>query len=223
MPSIVVTLDGDSQRVVNAGREAWQSLKADETFEKWVSIGRAIEIGRTEIMRLLHTNRPAGAVWSRTFGDWLHENGFDEIDKGARSRLQNVIDNLPSIEAWRQQMGLAQRLRLNHPTVVWQRWQAAQAAPKAPGDPSAPTPGNRKDAEIVRLQEELDAAQREIAQLKRGRENVTEGRDWTWHDQVDDIARAMFASHPDKAKRLGSALQRLAQSTTPKPRGRTPA
>ena len=48
----------------------------------------------------------------------------------------------------------------------------------------------RKDVEIVRLQEELDAAQRELREIERGRENVTEGRDWTWHDRVDDIAAA---------------------------------
>jgi hypothetical protein len=216
MAQIVVTLDDNSQRVVNAGREAWRSLKADETFEKWIAIGRAIEIGRGEIMRLLHTNRPAGAQWSRTFGDWLAQNGFDEIDKGARSRLQNVIDNLPAIEAWRQNMGLTQRLRLNHPTVVWQNWQRAQTVTKPTGEAPAP---NRKDAEIVRLQEELDAARRELTRLKQTREQITEGTTWTWHDQPDDIARAMFASHPDKAKRLGSALQRLAKSTTPKPRG----
>ena len=48
--------------------------------------------------------------------------------------------------------------------------------------------------------------------------NITEGRDWTWHDRVDDIAAAMLAAYPDKAKRLGSALQNAAKSTTKKPR-----
>jgi hypothetical protein len=210
-----INLDHDSQTIVTRGREAWRSLRADETFEKWVAIGRAIEAGRTAIMRFLNTNQSKGRVWSETFGQWLRENEFDQIDKGVRSRLQTCLDHLPEIEAWRQTLGLTLRLQLNHPNAVLRRWQAARAAPKAPGSSPAP---NRKDMEIVRLQEELDAANKKLRAI--GRENVTEGRDWTWHDRVDDIAAAMLRTHPDKAKRLGSALQNLAKSTTRKPRQR---
>jgi len=49
----------------------------------------------------------------------------------------------------------------------------------------------------------------------------SEGRDWTWHDTPEQIAAAMLQLYPDKAKRLGSALQNAAKSTTRKPR--TPA
>jgi hypothetical protein len=73
------------------GRQAWKSLRSDETFEKWIAIGRAIEIGRNETMRALH--RPAGAQWSRVFGAWLAENGFDEIDKGVRLRPRSDISH----------------------------------------------------------------------------------------------------------------------------------
>src|SRR6267154_3248432 len=86
----LVHLDHDAERVVERGRQAWKSLRNDETFEKWIAIGRAIEIGRNETMRLLHSNRPAGAQWSRVFGAWLAENGFDEIDKGVRSEERRV-------------------------------------------------------------------------------------------------------------------------------------
>jgi hypothetical protein len=72
--------------------------------------------------------------------------------------------------------------------------------------------------EIVRLQEELDAANRELRQLRKGRDDLTEGRDWTSHDTPDAIAAAMLRLYPDKAKRLGSALQNAAKSTTKKPR-----
>ena len=212
-----VQLDHDAERVVERGRQAWKSLRNDETFEKWIAIGRAIEIGRNETMRLLHSNRPAGAQWSRVFGAWLAENGFDEIDKGVRSRLQNCLDNLPAIEMWRQNIGLGQRLQLNHPNTVWRKWQAAKEAPKG-SDRSTSPPPNRKDMEIVRLQEELDAANKKLREIERQHGNITEGRDWTWHDTPDAIAAAMLAAYPDKAKRLGSALQNLSKSTTKKPR-----
>lgn len=215
MPTI--NLDHDSQTIVTRGREAWKSLKADETWEKWVAIGRAIEAGKAAIMRFLNTNQSKGRIWSETFGQWLRENEFDQIDKGVRSRLQSCLDNLPAIEAWRQTLGLTLRLQLNHPNAVLRRFQAAKTMPKDPGKSPAP---NRKDMEIVRLQEELDTANRELRQLKRNRDDLTEGRDWTWHDKPDDIARAMMLTHPDKAKRLGSALLDLAKSTTRKPRAK---
>jgi hypothetical protein len=70
----------------------------------------------------------------------------------------------------------------------------------------------------MRLQDELDAAHRELRQLKKNRDDLTEGTAWTWHDKPEDIAAAMLRLYPDKAKRLGSALQNLAKSTTRKPR-----
>jgi hypothetical protein len=41
-------------------------------------------------MRALHTNRPAGAQWSRVFGAWLAENGFsghDRVDHIAQAMM----------------------------------------------------------------------------------------------------------------------------------------
>jgi hypothetical protein len=43
--------------------------------------------------------------------------------------------------------------------------------------------------------------------LKRNRDDLTEGSDWTWHDTPEHIAAVMLRRYPDKAKRLGAALQ----------------
>jgi hypothetical protein len=212
-----VSLDSNTQTLVARGREAWATLRNDETWEKWIAIGRAIDAGRTAIMRHLHTNQPKGRIWSEVFGDWLRENEFDQIDKGVRSRLQTCLDNLPAIEAWRQTLGLTLRLQLNHPNAVLRRWQTARQTPKN-GNGGTPARGYK---DIVReLQEQLDAKDREIRQLTRSRDDLTEGRDWTWHDTPQQIAEAMLRAHPDKAKRLGATLQNLAKSTTKKPRSR---
>jgi hypothetical protein len=213
MAQSIVKFDDSSQRVVDVGRAAWRDLRKDETWEKWLSIGRAIEVGRREIMRLLHTNRPAGAQWSRTFGSWLDETGFAEIDKGARSRLQSCLDNLPAIEQWRQNIGQSQRLQLNHPTVVWRRFQAAQSMPADKTKGSSSRPGLRE--EVVRLQSELDATQRELERLRRSYDEA--GNDWDWQDKPDDIAKAMLARFPTKAKRVGAAILSLSKSTAKKP------
>jgi hypothetical protein len=208
-----LALDSDTQTLVARGREAWRTLRNDETWEKWIAIGRALDAGRTAIMRQLGTNQPKGRIWSEVFGAWLRENDFDQIDKGVRSRLQTCLDNLADIEAWRQTIGLTLRLQLNHPNAVLRRWQAMrQASPKErPGNSGRP--GLRE--EVIRLQSELDAAARQIERLQR-RED--EGNDWDWQDTPEEIAKAMLRSHPAKAKRVGAAILTLSKSTAKKPR-----
>jgi hypothetical protein len=203
-----VKLDHDTEILVSRGREAWKSLRTDETWEKWIAIGRALEAGRTAIMRLLHTNQPKGRTWSQVFGAWLEDTDFDKIDKGVRSRLQTCLDNLTEIEAWRQTLGLTLRLQLNHPNAVLRRWQASRADPKKGPSPTG-RPGLRE--EVIRLQSELDAAHRRL--------EAAEGNDWDWQDTPEDIAAAMLLSHPAKAKRIGAAILAQSKSTAPKPRG----
>jgi hypothetical protein len=60
-----VQLDNDNAPVVERGRQAWKSLRSDETFEKWVAIGRAIGIGRNETMRAVHQPADRRAVEQR--------------------------------------------------------------------------------------------------------------------------------------------------------------
>jgi hypothetical protein len=208
-----VKLDHDTEILVSRGREAWKSLRTDETWEKWIAIGRALEAGRTAIMRLLHTNQPKGRTWSQVFGAWLEDTGFAQIDKGVRSRLQTCLDNLTEIEAWRQNLGLTLRLQLNHPNAVLRRWQASRADPRKGPSPTG-KPGLRE--EVIRLQSELDAAEREI---RRMREGYDEGNVLDWQDKPEDIAAAMLLSHPAKAKRIGAAILAQSKSTAPKPRG----
>ena len=209
-------LDPDTQTLVTRGREAWRSLKSDETWEKWVAIGRAIEAGKAAIMRVLHTNQPKGRAWSQTFGAWLAENEFDQIDKGVRSRLQTCLDRLPEIEAWRRTLGLTQRLQLNHPNAVLRRWQAAHVT-AARDDPEATGNARRTGLreEVARLQSELDAAQREIGRLRRAEDD---GNDWDWQDTPDEIAQAMLRRYPSKAKRVGAAILAHSKATAKKPR-----
>ena len=207
-----IRLDQDTETLVKRGREAWKSLAQDETWEKWVAIGRAIEAGRTAIMRHLHTNQPKGRIWSEVFGAWLRENDFDRIDKGVRSRLQTCLDNLTAINAWRDTIGLTLRLQLNHPNAVLRRWQAARETSKKGPSPTG-RPGMRE--EVIRLESELEAARREIGRLRQG---YDEGNDWDWQDTPEEIAKAMIRRAPTKAARVASLILAQSKSTAPKPR-----
>lgn len=126
-------------------------------------IGRAIEAGKTAVMRELGTNLSSGRRWNETFGGWLKETEFDQIDKGTRSHLQTCLDNLPAIEAWRQTIGLGPRLRLNHPYTVLRRWGASRQSTIANTGPGNARPGLRE--ENMRLQEEVDAHKAKIRRL----------------------------------------------------------
>jgi hypothetical protein len=64
-------------------------------------------------------------------------------------------------------------------------------------------PGGR-----IRLQSELDAAQREIARLRDG---YDAGNDWDWQDTPEEIAKAMLRSHPVEAKRVVAAILALSK------------
>ncbi len=204
----MIKLDADTQLVVTRGREAWTSLRSDETWEKWVAIGRAIEAGKTAVMRELGTNLPSGRRWSETFGGWLKETDFDQIDKGVRSRLQTCLDNLPAIEAWRQTIGLGLRLQLNHPNAVLRRWQASRQSAIAGSSLDNAELGLRE--ENMRLQEELDAHKAKIRRLVADER----GPQITRSDTPDDIVRVLLDWLPAaKRHKVAAGLINALKST----------
>lgn len=85
---------------------------------------------------------PSGRQWSEHFGAWLKETGFDEIDKGVRSRLEKCMDYPPEIEAWRDDIGLTLRQQYNHPNTVWrhfsQKHGIAAQRPRKEADKAVP-------------------------------------------------------------------------------------
>jgi hypothetical protein len=121
------TMDAETAKIVSAGRRAWGELKKRDLWPHWVAVGRAIQAGRAAMMSYLRIDPsrnepPSGRQWSEHFGAWLKETGFDEIDKGVRSRLEKCMDYLPEIEAWREDIGLTLRQQYNHPNTVWRHF-----------------------------------------------------------------------------------------------------
>jgi hypothetical protein len=143
--------EDERDRVSRQGAEAWRRLKKEKSWVDWVKVGEALLVGRDWAMHQAGTNQPAGKGYNAAFSEWLSKYKLDDMDKGDRSRLFKVMDNLPMIEEWRRTLTLTERLKLNHPNAVLRKWQA-WIEPETPKDPAKPT---LRDS-VANLSEDLE-------------------------------------------------------------------
>ena len=118
--------------VVRLGQEAMERKRRG--WEDWLAIAKALEAGRAEVIRSLHTNQPHGRRFETAMGEWLAANRFKEINKATRSQLLDCLNHKLEIEKWRRQLNDADRFKFNHPDTVLRKWKAATVVP----DPNAP-------------------------------------------------------------------------------------
>ncbi len=128
------------QSTILHGQEAWHRLGRDHTWEDWKHVGAALLIGRSRAMHNAGVNRPVGRRYNAAFAAWLHKFGFENLDKGDRSRLFAVTDHLHEIETWRATLTPTQRLRLNHPSAVLRKWKSANAIARNRSPPKGSQP-----------------------------------------------------------------------------------
>jgi hypothetical protein len=155
--------ESDTDRVIRQGSQAWQRLKKDKNWGDWIKVGEAHLVGREWAMHQAGTNRPQGKAYNMAFGEWLVKYKFDDMDKGNRARLFEVMDNLGQIEEWRRTLTIGERLKLNHPNAVLRRWKA-HMAPESRDETGEPKPTLRDS--VANLSEEVLTKDREIADLK---------------------------------------------------------
>jgi hypothetical protein len=184
----------DRDTHIKRGQEAWKRHKNDATWLDWLAIGQALSIGRQDAMAAASTNRPSGSAYNAAFGAWLERHGFHEIDKGDRSRLFDVMDNLPAIEQWRGTLASTLRLRLNHPNSVLRKWKA-ETVVKPPKEPK-PT---LRDS-VANISEENAVKDQRIAELEARVEEAEAARDSSEDEDADLIDLT------DDAEMIASAL-----------------
>lgn len=155
--------EDEFDRVVRQGTEAWRRLKKDKNYGDWIKVGEAHQVGREWAMNQAQTNKPEGKAYNTVFGEWLTQHKFDDMDKGNRARLFELMDNLPQIEEWRRTLTLGERLKLNHPNAVLRKWKAFMK-PEPRTATGEPKPSLRDS--VANLSEEVTAKDREIADLK---------------------------------------------------------
>jgi hypothetical protein len=139
--------ENDLDRVSRQGTEAWKRLKKEKNWNDWIKVGDALLVGRDLAMHQAETNQPQGSAYNIAFGRWLKQYRLDDMDKGDRARLFNVMAELPQIEEWRRTLALGERLKLNHPNAVLRKFKAAHAPPKPPREKKS------KDASAAALDE----------------------------------------------------------------------
>jgi hypothetical protein len=210
----------EAQNEILEGALASRTLARHEQRAAWLTFGKALARVRTEAMLLAHTNNDHHPVY-RTYYGFLMARVPDldarvKQDKASSVHARWLWDNWPVIEPWLAGLEPGANEKLSHPSAIKRRFEASQKS-KPQGAEAVPTPLQRKDRRIAELEDELEQTQARVRQLDRARDNLSEGRDWTWNDTVEDIAAVMLRLYPDKAKRLGSALQHLSKSTTRKP------
>ena len=165
--------EADLDRVVRQGTEAWRRLKKDKNYGDWIKVGEAHQVGREWAMNQAGSNKPEGKAYNVAFGEWLSRYKFDDMDKGNRSRLFELMENLPQIEEWRRTLPLSERLKLNHPNAVLRKWKAFMK-PEPRDEHGEPKPTLRDS--VVNLSEEVTAKDREIADLKSHIEELEAAR-----------------------------------------------
>jgi hypothetical protein len=180
--------ESDIERVVRQGSQAWQRLKKDKNWGDWIKVGEAHIVGREWAMHQATTNQPKGKAYNMAFGEWLAKYKFDDMDKGNRARLFEVMDNLGQIEEWRRTLTLGERLRLNHPNAVLRKWKA-HLAPERRTESGEPKPTLRDS--VVNLSEEVEAKNREIAQLKDHIAELEAARDTVDASMKDEAMPAL--------------------------------
>jgi hypothetical protein len=203
-----------TDEVVRRGQEAMERKR--RSYEDWLLIAEALQVGRTEVMRTIHTNKPAGGRYEKAMAEWLFARSFHLINKCTRSHLLQCLQHRADIEKWRASLTEAERFSFNDPTTVLRKWKAKTVVP----DPNAPleTSAFAKLKETnIELQEGLHRAEREIA---RGGGDL-----WTLDDTDEDIIRVLSEKFPaNRAERIARKwLKKLTGNNAGDKRSKTPA
>jgi hypothetical protein len=202
---------------IERGVPAIMRINRHETFADWLEVGMALAAMQKAAQDFSGGNATTGKGYNLAY-KVIAERVPDlaAIDKATRSHAIWMASNREAIAAWHGRLPTNIRQQVNHPTTIRRRYDRDTKPPKADGTTAAT--GNRKDAAILRLQEDLDAANAELRQLRRGQDNLTEGRDWSWSDNPDAIARVWLQLQPTKAKQIASKVLELAKSTKAPPK-----
>jgi hypothetical protein len=197
--------------VVRRGQEAMERQRRN--FDDWLLIAEALQVGRTETMRAIHTNQPTGKRYEKAMSEWLFTHSFHLIDKCTRNHLLECLQHRREIESWRARLTEPEQFRFNHPTTVLRKWKAKTVVPNLNAPPKKPSTMAKLKESVVRLDEENHRLRQEI---ERGGGDL-----WDRDDRAEDIADVMLVKlTTHKAERVAHAiLMKLKEWQKAQPKG----
>jgi hypothetical protein len=188
-----------TEEVVRRGKEALDRKR--RSYDDWLLIADALQVGRAEVMAAVHTNAPQGKRYENAMAEWLFARGFHLIDKCTRNHLFECLKHRVEIAKWLAPLTEGERFNLNHPTTVLRKWKAKTVVPDPNAPPKKPSPTAKLKETIIRLEEENHRMSNEIA---RGGGDL-----WVPTDTAENIAGVMVANlTTDKAKKVAEAIIR---------------
>jgi hypothetical protein len=174
-----------ADEMITRGNEAAERLLTGNAWQDWVTVGRAVAVGRVDAMRRAHTNEPSGQGYNVAMGDWLkHHPMLEQVvaDRGNRARLLDLIDHLDKVEAWRKQLPTKKRLTLNYPKTVYAHWKKATSG----SDSNKQTP----PSSVTKLKEAVAMLSDENRRLK----DANGGNLFTPQDRPVDVVRVLIST-----------------------------
>ena len=106
---------------IRMAQQALGILRADggNGFYLWLLVGEAHRMLR--IQAALEAGTIHGRGRNTIFSRLLTENGL-LINGKDRTRLKQIMANLPAVVGWRESLPEDERMALNNPTVVWAKF-----------------------------------------------------------------------------------------------------
>jgi hypothetical protein len=160
----------------NAMRKAWSRVKNAQSklWSEWMIIGEGLLEGRRWAMAQAGVNKPEGKGYVVAMGEWLVRYKVDDMDKGDRAKLLQLMEERPAVEEWRASLTDHERRNLNNPVVIWRKWTAMTRVRK-------PRPHPTSSKEMARAQRTIDQLQARNEELQ---EEVANGSDETLQQEV---------------------------------------
>ena len=197
-----------SKVILNEAREAWEFHSKGLGWLKWVAVGRGLQECQRLALTATHSNNMSSFAARMAMADILKRERLDRINKGDRSILLKVMENLPAITGWQATLSTSERIKYNHPQAVWKRYQKATVVP--PPDPQAENGGEAK-ATPHGYKAALGDAESKISVLEQRLK--TEGSLFNLNtDTPEEIARAIVGNVAlSRAERIAREVLKLAK------------
>jgi hypothetical protein len=112
-----------TNRIIRQGLDCWRQVSKSTSVETWLTIGRALCIGKAWALDAANTDTAWGSAYSHYFGQWMAKHGFGTMNKHTRSWCIILFEHADEIERWRSGLPERERRRLKNPQSVVRKWR----------------------------------------------------------------------------------------------------